>query len=143
VAVDIVSFAAPLLVAGLWGCARRFRRASGFIPVLFVTLVVVAMFAVPAAQGPQPLAPHALGVAMVIAAGALIDLMRPGEPPGHGEDGDDHGGGGGRVPRAPIRPRGGGVPPDSWEAFEDAYRAHVRAVSRERATEGAPRGGGE
>jgi hypothetical protein len=139
VTVEILSYAAPAVVAALWICARL-HGAPGFIPLLFAALVLAALLALPAAQGPQPLAPCALVVAMAIAGLALVDLLRRGLPPGQGEDGDDHGGGGGRrLPRAPIHPRGGAPHPDSWAAFEQAFWAHVGTVGRERAGEDALR----
>jgi hypothetical protein len=123
-AVTVVSYVYPALVAGLWAAMRRMRRPANLAPALFVAFAMAAILVVPAANGDHALALPALCTALAIGSAALADSAKPREDPGPP---DDEGGGSGR-PRSPKAPQGG----DGWREFEEAFWAHVDELDAQR-----------
>ena len=97
VALEVMSFACPFLVAGAWAAMRRRGRPALMAPALYAALVGTGGLMIPAAERQLPFPVCALGIAFALAWAGLIDFIRPDQ--GHGpEDHNDDGGGGGRPP---------------------------------------------
>jgi hypothetical protein len=141
VALEVMSFACPFLVAGAWAAMRRRGRPALMGPALYAAVVGTGGLMIPAAERQLPLPVCALGIAFALAFAGLIDFIRPDQ--GHGpEDHNDDGGGGGWPPPPPrgCAPRD----PEWWPDFEREFWAHVSvgAARRDGETVGFRRAGG-